>query len=281
MNDGIRLERNRFRPDQGLAAEVVRLEERVVLNSSFKLPPALVGLLPGQSGNLIMTSRAYGAAQSMVIKAFDNFAGTIAKIQKQYGANYLSDPAAIAKIGLGGAGTYGANTALGRLDTALRTAGAKFPYGRGVATDPVNAAQLGTGLSIRSAAFRPILATALINHANTPMAPLGFACMSGSRPSARPLACRRFCSPQTACSYGRSRTNSLRVPAHCFCKKTSAFLPMEFLFEFPAICSAPHSDQIRGNFAIVFFDCRQNLLSRIIDWQFKRAEHPCDFVPSE
>ncbi len=155
MNDGIRLERNRFRPDQGLAAEVVRLEERVVLNSSFKMPPALVGLLPGQSGNLIMTSRAYGAAQSMVIKAFDNFAGTMAKIQKQYGANYLSDPAAIAKIGLGGAGTYGANTALGRLDTALRTAGAKFPYGRGVATDPVNAAQLGTGLSIRSAAVSP------------------------------------------------------------------------------------------------------------------------------
>ena len=162
MNDGIRLERNRFRPDQGLAAEVVRLEERVVLNSSFKLPPALVGLLPGQSGNLIMTSRAYGAAQSMVIKAFDNFAGTMAKIQKQYGANYLTDPAAVAKIGLGGAGTYGANTALGRLDTALRAAEAKFPYGRGVATDPVNAAQLGTGLSIRSAAVSPNTSLAVI-----------------------------------------------------------------------------------------------------------------------
>lgn len=162
MNDGIRLERNRFRPDQGLAAEVVRLEERVVLNSSFKLPPALVGLLPGQSGNLIMTSRAYGAAQSMVIKAFDNFAGTMAKIQKQYGANYLSDPVAIAKIGLFGNGTYGANTALGRLDTALRAAEAKFPYGRGVATDPVNATQLGTGLSVRSAAVSPNASLAVI-----------------------------------------------------------------------------------------------------------------------
>ena len=155
MSSEIRLQRNRFQPGSGLAAEICMLEQRVVLNSSFKFPTALIGLLPGQKGNLIMTSRAYEQSQRQVDKAFHDFAGTMAKIQKQFGPDYLTNPDAIAKIGLGGGGVYAENSALGKLDAAMRAAEARFPYGRGVSTDPVVGTQLGLGLSVASAKVSP------------------------------------------------------------------------------------------------------------------------------
>ena len=80
MSKEIRIERNRFQPGQELASQVAVLEQRVVLNSSFKFPAGFVGGV--QKGNLMMTSRAYEVAQSTVDKAFADFAGTLAKIQK-------------------------------------------------------------------------------------------------------------------------------------------------------------------------------------------------------
>ena len=155
MSSEIRLQRNRFQPGCGIAAEICMLEQRVVLNSSFKFPAGLVGLLPGQKGNLIMTSRAYEKSQRQVDKAFHDFAGSMARLQKQYGPDYLANPNVIAKIGLGGAGVYGSDTILGKLDAAMQAAEARFPYGRGVTTDPVVGTQLGLGLSVASAAVSP------------------------------------------------------------------------------------------------------------------------------
>ena len=80
MSTEIRIERNRFQTDQELASQVAVLEQRVVLNSSFKFPAGFVGGV--QKGNLMMTSRAYEVAQSTVDKAYSDFAGTLAKIQK-------------------------------------------------------------------------------------------------------------------------------------------------------------------------------------------------------
>lgn len=152
MNDSIRLERNRFRPAQGLTAEVSMLEQRTLLCSSFKLPVSLVGQIPGQTGNLVMTSRAYGQAQAIVDKALKNFAGTLAKLQQQVDSGKITADQMDALVGIGGAGTYASNTALGKLNAALAGAEAKFPYGRGVSTDPVAGTQLGVGLTVKSAA---------------------------------------------------------------------------------------------------------------------------------
>ncbi|MFM7128651.1 MAG: hypothetical protein ACKO0V_04760, partial [bacterium] len=88
----------------------------------------------------------------IVDKAMKNFAGSMAKIKNKYGPDYLTNTQAMAEIGLGGAGTYGEQTLLGRLNRQMEKAEEKFPYGRGVTSDPVSGGVLGTGLSVRSAA---------------------------------------------------------------------------------------------------------------------------------
>lgn len=163
MSIEIRLEKNRFRPAQSLAAEVSMLEQRTLLCSSFKLPANLVGMIAGQSGNLVLTSRAYGQAQAQIDKAFKNFAGTMAKLQNQLDNNKITPAQFNTLVGIGGAGIYAPNSALGRLDSALRTAEAKFPYGRGVSIDPVTAGPLGVGLSVASAAISPNASLAVIS----------------------------------------------------------------------------------------------------------------------
>ncbi len=135
-----------------LAGTLTVLESRVVPATSFKFPAELVGMVAGQSGNLVMTNRAYEQAQRITDRAIKNFAGSMAKIRNRYGPEYLANPQAMAEIGLGGAGTYGTNTLLGRLNQQMEKAEAKFPYGRGVSSDPVSGGVLGTGLSVRSAA---------------------------------------------------------------------------------------------------------------------------------
>ena len=151
MSKEIRIERNRFQPGQELASQVAVLEQRVVLNSSFKFPAGFVGGV--QKGNLMMTSRAYEVAQSTVDKAFADFAGTLAKIQKNLTSGNITAAQATAQIGGSGLGVgpYAPNSALGRLDRKMELAEAQFPYGRGISTDPVTALKLGVGLSVRSA----------------------------------------------------------------------------------------------------------------------------------
>ena len=150
MSTEIRIERNRFQPGQELASQVAVLEQRVVLNSSFKFPAGFVG--GAQKGNLMMTSRAYEVAQRTVDKAFADFAGTLAKIQKNLTSGNITAAQATAQIGGSGiGGPYAPNSALGRLDRKMELAEAQFPYGRGISTDPVTAFKLGVGLSVGSA----------------------------------------------------------------------------------------------------------------------------------
>ena len=150
MSTEIRIERNRFQPGQELASQVAVLEQRVVLNSSFKFPAGFVG--GAMKGNLMMTSRAYEVAQRTVDKAFADFAGTMAKIAK----NTTLTPLQVSTL-IGGNGTpattnsqYAPNSALGRLDKQMQIAEALFPYGRGFTTDKVTIGTLGVGLSVRS-----------------------------------------------------------------------------------------------------------------------------------
>ncbi|MEI7922814.1 MAG: hypothetical protein WCJ40_12975 [Planctomycetota bacterium] len=147
MSTEIRIERNRFQPGQELASQVAVLEQRVVLNSSFKFPAGFVG--GAMKGNLMMTSRAYEVAQRTVDKAFADFAGTMAKIAKNTTLTPLQVTTLIGGNG-GGVGPYAANSALGRLDKQMEIAEALFPYGRGFTIDPVVGTQLGVGLSVRS-----------------------------------------------------------------------------------------------------------------------------------
>jgi hypothetical protein len=151
MENEIRMRRVR-QAGEVLASQMTVLESRLVLSTVFKFPANLIGQIANQSGNLVMTNRAYEQAQRIVDKAIKNFAGSMAKIQSKYGPDYLMNEQAIAEIGLGGGGTYGSKTLLGRLNYEMERAEAKFPYGRGVATDPVIGGVIGTGLSIRSAA---------------------------------------------------------------------------------------------------------------------------------
>ena len=149
MSTEIRIERNRFQPGQELASQVAVLEQRVVLNSSFKFPAGFVG--GAMKGNLMMTSRAYEVAQRTVDKAFADFAGTMAKINNNLNAGKINAAQATTQIGVVQVnGYYPANSALGRLDRQMQIAEALFPYGRGVTIDPVQGFQLGVGLSVRS-----------------------------------------------------------------------------------------------------------------------------------
>lgn len=151
MSTEIRIERNRFQPGQELASQVAVLEQRVVLNSSFKFPAGFVG--GAQKGNLMMTSRAYEVAQRTVDKAFADFAGTMAKINNNLNAGKITAAQATNQIGGNGVpplSYYSANSALGRLDRQMQIAEALFPYGRGFTIDKVQGFQLGVGLSQRS-----------------------------------------------------------------------------------------------------------------------------------
>ena len=150
MLGDIRLQKNKFEPGHDLATNVAKLEQRLVLNSSWKFPPGFVAALPGQSGNRILTSRAYGDAQRMVDKAFANFAGSMAKVQNQFVAGKITAAQADNLIGLSGV-NYTPNSLLGRLEASLRAAEAKIPYGRGVAVGPQTGTVLGVGLSDFSA----------------------------------------------------------------------------------------------------------------------------------
>lgn len=152
MATDIRIEKNRFQPGQELASQVAVLEQRVVLNSTFKFPNALIG--GTQSGNLMMTSRAYEVAQRTVDKAFANFAGTLAKIQNNLINGKITAAQASNQIGGTGIGVgpYAPNSALGILDRQMQLAERQFPYGQGISTDPVTALPLGVGLSVKSAA---------------------------------------------------------------------------------------------------------------------------------
>lgn len=150
MTSDIRLQKNKFEPGRELASDVARLEQRVVLNSTWKFPPAFIGSIPGQSGPRILTSRAYGEAQRAVDKAFANFAGSLAKVQRNLDAGKITGTQAADMIGISGP-TYGPNSLLGKLETSLRAAEAKVPYGRGVSIAPVSGTALGVGLSDFSA----------------------------------------------------------------------------------------------------------------------------------
>lgn len=148
MLGDIRLQKNKFEPGHDLATNVAKLEQRLVLNSSWKFPPGFVGALPGQRGNLILTSRAYGDAQRMVDKAFANFAGSLAKVQNQLNTGRINLAQANTIIGSNLAtANYAPNSLLGRLEASLRAAEAKIPFGRGVSV-PIGApGALGVGLS--------------------------------------------------------------------------------------------------------------------------------------
>lgn len=150
MSQEIRISRS-FDPGRELASQVAKLESRVVLNATFKIPEYLVTQIPGQRGNLVMTNRAYERAQRMVDRAIKDFSGSMARLQRQYGPDYLDNTHVQNVIGLGGAGAYATNTLLGRLNQKMEIAEALFPYGRGVSVDPVIGEVLGTGLSVRSA----------------------------------------------------------------------------------------------------------------------------------
>jgi hypothetical protein len=161
MNHDIRLQKNQYKPGQELAARVAVLEHRLVLNSTFKFPHFLVGATPGQTGNLMMTSHTYERAQREVDKAFANFAGSMAKIKKQFGPDYLANPLALNLIGIGELGVTH-HSALGRLDTALIKAESRLPYGKGLAIDPSTGLNIGLGLSRRTAPTSPNSALAVI-----------------------------------------------------------------------------------------------------------------------
>lgn len=161
MTHEIRMQKNPYHPGQELASRLAVLEHRLVLNSSFKFPQALIGATPGQSGNLMMTSRTYEYVQRNVDKAFANFAGSLARIKKTFGPDYLANPNALNQIGIGELGMT-PHSALGRLDIALIKIENRLPYGKGLAVDPVTVATIGLGLSTRTAATSSNSALAVI-----------------------------------------------------------------------------------------------------------------------
>ncbi|MFM1800690.1 MAG: hypothetical protein RJA81_42 [Planctomycetota bacterium] len=140
-----------FIPGQELAGQVAKLESRVVLNATFQFPDYLVGQIPGQSGNLVMTNRAYERAQRMVDRAIKDFAGSMARLQRRFGPDYLYNEHVQAIIGMNGFGEYSHNTLLGRLNRRMEQADTLFAYGKGLSVDPVVGTELGAGLSVMSA----------------------------------------------------------------------------------------------------------------------------------
>ena len=129
LND-IRLQKRQYDPGQELASNVAKLEQRLVLNSTWKFPTVLLGTLPGQHGPTILTSRSYEQAQRMVDRAFNNFAGSLAKVQQKVIAGKMSIAHAERLVGIDRDG-INPHSLLGRLESSLRKVEAKIPYGKG------------------------------------------------------------------------------------------------------------------------------------------------------